>query len=258
MRIATWNINSIRTRIDQVVAWSTDRAVDVVLLQETKCGDNDFPFDAFTEAGYDVVHHGVDHWNGVAIASRVGIDDVQRGFSGSVSAPFDEPRLVAATCGGVRCWSLYVPNGRALDDPHYLYQLVWLERLRGELQQHHAAEGYSIVAGDINVAPADRDVYDPTRWRRRTHASPAERDAVRRLLELGLTDLARDRHPDTPEFTWWNYRPGQFDKDHGLRIDLALCSSVVADVATDVWVDRTARAHERPSDHAPLVVDLAL
>ena len=234
MRIATWNINSIRTRIDQVVAWSTDRAVDVVLLQETKCGDNDFPFDAFTEAGYDVVPHGVDHWNGVAIASRVGIDDVQRGFSGSVSAPFDEPRLVAATCGGVRCWSVYVPNGRALDDPHYLYKLVWLERLRGELQQHHAAEGYSIVAGDINVAPADRDVYDPTRWRRRTHASPPERDAVRRLLELGLTDLARDRHPDTPEFTWWNYRPGQFDKDHGLRIDLALCSSVVADVATDV------------------------
>ncbi|NDH87549.1 MAG: exodeoxyribonuclease III, partial [Actinobacteria bacterium] len=122
MRIATWNINSIRTRIDQVVAWSTERAADVVLLQETKCGDDDFPFDAFTKAGYDVVHHGVDHWNGVAIASRVGIDDVQRGFSGSVSAPFDEPRLVAATCGGVRCWSVYVPNGRALDDPHYLYK----------------------------------------------------------------------------------------------------------------------------------------
>ena len=258
MRIATWNINSIRTRIDQVVAWSTDRAVDVVLLQETKCGDNDFPFDAFTEAGYDVVHHGVDHWNGVAIASRVGIDDVQRGFSGSVSAPFDEPRLVAATCGGIRCWSVYVPNGRALDDPHYLYKLEWLERLRGELQQHRTAEGRSIVAGDVNVAPADRDVYDPTRWRRRTHASPPERDAVRRLLELGLIDLARDHHPDTPEFTWWNYRPGQFDKDHGLRIDLALCSSVVADKATGVWVDRTARAHERPSDHAPLVVDLLL
>ena len=110
MRIATWNINSIRTRVDQVVAWSTDRAADVVLLQETKCGDDDFPFDAFTEAGYDVVHYGVDHWNGVAIASRVGIDDVQRGFSGSVSAPFDEPRLIAATCGGIRCWSVYVPN----------------------------------------------------------------------------------------------------------------------------------------------------
>ena len=200
MRIATWNINSIRTRVDQVVAWSTDRAADVVLLQETKCGDDDFPFDAFTEAGYDVVHYGVDHWNGVAIASRVGIDDVQRGFSGSVSAPFDEPRLIAATCGGIRCWSVYVPNGRALDDPHYLFKLVWLERLRGELQQHRAAEGRSIVAGDVNVAPADRDVYDPTRWRRRTHASPPERDAVRRLLELGLIDLARDHHPDTPEF----------------------------------------------------------
>ncbi|HBU03680.1 MAG TPA: exodeoxyribonuclease III, partial [Acidimicrobiaceae bacterium] len=151
MRIATWNINSIRTRVDQVVAWSADRAADVVLLQETKCSYDDFPFDAFIEAGYDVVHHGVDHWNGVAIASRVGIDDVQRGFSGSVSAPFDEPRLIAATCGGIRCWSVYVPNGRALDDPHYLYKLVWLERLRGELQQHRAAEGRSLVAGHIHV-----------------------------------------------------------------------------------------------------------
>ena len=225
-------------------------------LQETKCGDDDFPFDAFTEAGYDVVHHGVDHWNGVAIASRVGIDDVQRGFSGSVSArsmsPASSPRPAEVSGAGRSTF----PTD-ALDDPHYLYKLVWLERLRGELQQHRAAEGHSVVAGDINVAPLI--VMSTTRrWRRRTHASPPERDAVQRLLELGLTDLARDRHPDTPEFTWWNYRPGQFDKDHGLRIDLALCSSVVADVATDVWVDRTARAHERPSDHAPLVLDLAL
>ena len=228
----------------------------MVLLQETKCGDNDFPFDAFTEAGYDVVHHGVDHWNGVAIASRVGIDDVQRGFSGSVSAPFDEPRLVAATCGGVRCWSVYVPNGRALDDPHYLYKLVWLERLRGELQQHHAAEGCSIVAGDINVAPADRDVYDPTRWRRRTHASPPERDAVQRLLELGLTDLARDRHPDTPDS-----RGGTIGQASSTRTtDFASISPLL--------VGRRRRRHRRVGrpnarpraalDHAPLVLDLAL
>ncbi|MEM8706103.1 MAG: exodeoxyribonuclease III [Actinomycetota bacterium] len=256
MRIATWNINSIRTRVGQTVAWAVANDADVVLLQETKCGDADFPFEAFTDAGYEVAHHGVDHWNGVAIASRTGLDDVQRGFHGPQSPPFDEPRIIAATCGDVRVWSVYVPNGRELDDPHYLYKLVWLERLRAELALAGAADARSVVAGDFNVAPADQDVYDPKRWRRRTHASPPERDGIRSLLDLGLVDLARDRHPDTPEFTWWNYRPGQFDKDHGLRIDLTLVSPAIADAATAVWVDRDARAHERPSDHAPLVLDL--
>ncbi|MEM9466689.1 MAG: exodeoxyribonuclease III [Actinomycetota bacterium] len=256
MRIATWNINSIRSRIDQVVGWAIDHDVDVVLLQETKCGDADFPFASFADAGYAVAHHGVDHWNGVAIASRVGLDEVARGFAGPQSAPFDEPRLVAATCGGIRVWSAYVPNGRALDDPHYLYKLVWLERLRAELDRAGAADGQAVVAGDFNVAPADLDIYDPKRWRRRTHASAPERDGIRHLLELGLVDIARDHHPDTHEFTWWNYRPGQFEKDAGLRIDLALLSPATAARVTAVWVDRAARAHERPSDHAPLVLDL--
>ena len=256
MRIATWNINSIRTRIDQTIEWSLANDADVVLLQETKCGDDSFPFEAFNDAGYDVAHHGANHWNGVAIASRIGLDDVDRGFHGPQQAPFDEPRIIAATCGGVRVWSVYVPNGRSLEDPHYLYKLVWLERLRGELDHAGAAAGRSVVAGDFNVAPADLDIYDPKRWRRRTHASPAERDGIRHLLDLGLVDIARVKHPDDHHFTWWNYRPGQFEKDAGLRIDLALCSpSVAADVST-VWVDRTARAHERPSDHAPLVLDL--
>ncbi len=256
MRIATWNINSIRTRVDQTVAWSVANEADVVLLQETKCGDAAFPFDAFRNAGYEVAHHGVDHWNGVAIASRVGIEDVQHGFSGPNGPPFDEPRLVAATCAGIRLWSVYVPNGRELDDPHYLYKLVWLERLRGELARAEAADGRSIVAGDFNVAPADLDIYDPKRWRRRTHASAPERDGIRHLVDLGLVDIARDRHHDDHQFTWWNYRPGQFEKDAGLRIDLALCSPTVAAAVTAVWVDRSARAHERPSDHAPLVLDL--
>jgi exodeoxyribonuclease-3 len=163
---------------------------------------------------------------------------------------------MAATCAGVRVWSVYVPNGRELGDPHYLYKLVWLERLRAELDRAGAAERRSIVAGDFNVAPADLDIYDPKRWRRRTHASPAEREGIAHLLELGLIDLAREHHPETHEFTWWNYRPGQFEKDAGLRIDLALCSPAVAAEATGVWVDRAARAHERPSDHAPLVIDL--
>lgn len=256
MRVATWNINSIRTRIDQTIEWAVATDTDVVLLQETKCGDGDFPFDAFTDAGYEVAHHGVNHWNGVAIASRVGLDDVQRGFHGPQSAPFDEPRLIAATCDGVRMWSVYVPNGRSLDDPHYLYKLVWLERLRSELDHAGAAASRSIVAGDFNVAPADLDIYDPKRWRRKTHASPAERSGIGHLLELGFTDIARALHPHTHEFTWWNYRPGQFDKDAGLRIDLALCSAEVAADVASVWVDRSARAHERPSDHAPLVLDL--
>lgn len=256
MRIASWNINSIRTRVDQTIEWSVANDADVVLLQETKCGDADFPFEAFRDAGYDVAHHGVDHWNGVAIVSRIGIDDVQRGFTGPQREPFTEPRVIAATCGGVRVWSVYVPNGRELGDPHYLHKLVWLERLRSELVSADAVGGRSIVAGDFNVAPADQDIYDPKRWRRRTHASPAERQGITNLLDLGLVDLARQRHPDTPEFTWWNYRPGQFDKDAGLRIDLALCSPSIAEQASAVWVDRSARAHERPSDHAPLVVDL--
>ncbi|MEM9201757.1 MAG: exodeoxyribonuclease III [Actinomycetota bacterium] len=256
MRIATWNINSIRTRIEQTVAWATTTDVDVLLLQETKCGDASFPFDRFTDAGYEIAHHGVNHWNGVAIASRIGLTDVQRGFTGPQAPPFDEPRLIAATCGDVRVWSVYVPNGRELDDPHYLYKLVWLERLRAELQLTDAPNRRSIIAGDFNVAPTDDDIYDPKRWRRRTHASRPERDGIRHLLELGLVDLARDRHPETPEFTWWNYRPGQFEKDAGLRIDLALCAASIAATAATIWVDRDARAYERPSDHAPLVLDL--
>ena len=256
MRIATWNINSIRTRVDQTVSWALANEADVLVLQETKCGDEHFPFDAYTEAGFEVAHHGVDHWNGVAIVSRVGIEDVMRGFHGPQSPPFDEPRVMAATCGGVRVWSVYVPNGRELGDPHYLYKLVWLERLRAELDAAGAVDRPSVVAGDFNVAPADLDIYDPKRWRRRTHASPAERDGIRHLIELGLVDIARAKHPDSHEFTWWNYRPGQFEKDAGLRIDLALCSPSIADRVTAAWVDRTARAHERPSDHAPLVLDL--
>ena len=256
MRIATWNINSIRTRVDQTVAWAVEHDADVILLQETKCGDEQFPFADFTAAGYEVARHGVDHWNGVAIASRVGLADVVRGFTGPQSPPFDEPRLIAATCADVRVWSAYVPNGRELGDPHYLYKLVWLERLRAELDRADAAGRRSIVAGDFNVAPADVDIYDPKRWRRRTHASPAERAGIHHLLELGLVDIARALHPDTPEFTWWNYRPGQFEKDAGLRIDLALCSPAIAAGTTAAWVDRAARTHERPSDHAPLVLDL--
>lgn len=256
LRIATWNINSIRVRFPQVVDWLAANSVDVALLQETKCADAGFPFDAFAAAGYEVAHHGVDHWNGVAIASRVGIARVQRGFGGPQAAPFDEPRLIAADCGGVRCWSVYVPNGRELWDPHYAFKLVWLERLRHELLAGRAASTATVVGGDFNVAPTDLDIYMPSRWRRRTHASEPERAGIRALVDIGLVDVTREHLPDAGVYTWWNYRPGQFDKDHGLRIDLALCSPAIADRTTRVWIDRAARAVPRPSDHAPLVLDL--
>lgn len=255
-RIATWNVNSIRARVDQVTAWLSRHDVDVVLLQETKCRDADFPFAAFAEAGYDVAHHGVDHWNGVAIVSRVGIDDTVRGFRGPQEAPFDEARVIAATCAGVRCWSVYVPNGRELWDPQYAFKLVWLERLRHELLVADASSGSSLVAGDFNVAPTDEDIYMPSRWRRRTHASEPERAGIRALVDIGLRDITREHHPGPGVYTWWNYRPAQFEKDHGLRIDLALGSGPVAERTERVWIDREARASTRPSDHAPLVLDL--
>jgi exodeoxyribonuclease-3 len=256
LRIASWNINSIRARVDQVTSWATANEVDVLLLQETKCGDANFPFAAMVEAGYEVAHHGVNHWNGVAILSRVGLEDTSRGFQGPQQSPFDEPRLIAATCGGVRCWSVYVPNGRELWDPHYAFKLVWLERLRHELIVAGAAEKASVIAGDFNVAPTDDDIYMPSRWRRRTHASEPERSGIRALVDAGFRDVTREHLPDPGVYTWWNYRPGQFEKDHGLRIDLALCSTAAADSAKRVWIDRAARGVVRPSDHAPLVIDL--
>lgn len=258
VRVASWNVNSIRARIEQVVGWATAADVDVLLLQETKCSDTDFPFDAFTTAGYEVAHHGVNHWNGVAIASRVGVIDVRRGFTGPQRSPFDEPRLIAATCDDVQVWSLYVPNGRALDDPHYRYKLVWLERLRAELTAAHAGTQRSIVAGDFNVAPTDLDIYDPTRWRRKTHASAEERAGIAHLTDLGLRDVTREHHSGPGVYTWWNYRPGQFERNRGLRIDLALCSPAVADAVRTVTIDHAARALDRPSDHAPVVLDLDL
>lgn len=257
-RIASWNINSIRVRATQVIEWAVRHDADVLLLQETKCGDDDFPFEAFHDAGYEVAHHGTDHWNGVAIASRVGLTQVARGFRGPQEAPFDEPRVIAADCDGTRCWSVYVPNGRELWDPHYAYKLVWLERLRHELLVSRAAEIPAVVAGDFNVAPTDDDIYMPSRWRRRTHASEPERAGIRALVDLGLCDITRRHLPGPGVFTWWNYRPGQFEKDHGLRIDLALCSEPVAHTTTNVWIDRAARAAARPSDHAPLVLDVAM
>jgi exodeoxyribonuclease-3 len=207
--------------------------------------------------GYEFVHHGRDHWNGVAIVSRVGIDDVRLGFPGVNRPPYDEARLVSARCGDIDVHSLYAPNGRELGHPHYLYKLVWLERLRTVPRPDRP----TMLLGDFNVAPVDLDIYDPARWRRRTHASPPERAAIDALVDLGLRDVTREHLPDPGVFSWWSYRPGQFEQNRGLRIDLALCDDVVADRIEAVWIDTAERGDdwpaEKPSDHAPVVVDLA-
>lgn len=263
MRIASWNVNSLRSRVD-LVGHTIDRLEpDVLLLQETKCHDEQFDelrHDLFTARGYDAAHHGHDHWNGVAIASRVGLRSVERGFQGPQQAPFDEARLISADIGtgpaAIRVVSLYAPNGRALDNPHYLYKLVWLERLRGEAIAAGWVESPTLVTGDFNVAPTDADVYDPRRWRGKKHASPPERAGIAALVDLGFVDAARTLNPDTPEFTWWNYRQVLAD-DRGLRIDLSLISPPLWPRVEACWVDRAARAAERPSDHAPLITDLS-
>ncbi len=258
MRLVSWNINSIRTRQPRVLAWLEQHQPDVVALQETKCNDEAFARLApdYEALGYEWVHWGRDHWNGVAILSRVGLTDIRRGFGGVNQTPFDEARLLTATCGrgpdALRLSSLYVPNGRELDDPHYLYKLVWLERLRAQVEP----EADTVLLGDFNVAPADIDIYDPSRWRRKTHASPAERSAIDALLDTGLIDVTRTHHPEPGFYTWWSYRPGQLEANRGLRIDLALASPAVTDRVRSVWVDTEERRGERPSDHAPLVLDL--
>lgn len=258
MRIVSWNLNSVRSRHRRLARLLERHEPDVVLLQETKCVDDVFgALCGFAvDAGYELAHHGRDHWNGVAILSRVGLTGVVRGFPGVNRPPFDEARLISATCGGVRVHSVYAPNGRALDDPHYLFKLVWLERLRTVIDPTVP----TVLGGDLNVAPDDVDIYDPVRWRRRTHASPPERAAVQALLDTGLVDVTRTFLPDPGVYSWWSYRPGQFEANRGLRIDLVLCSAEVAGAVRSVAVDLAERADddtdEKPSDHAPVIVDV--
>lgn len=257
MRVATWNVNSIRSRTKRLVGWVERNSPDVLLLQETKTADDTLVIEPLADLGFQVAHHGVDHWNGVAIASRVGLDHVQRGFPGLNRAPFDEARVISATCAGIRFHSVYAPNGRTLDDPHYLFKLVWLERLRSVVNPGVA----TFLAGDLNVAPSDADIYDPKRWRNKTHASPPERLAIGALIDLGLHDVTIDWLGNHDVFTWWSYRPGQFEQNRGLRIDLALLDSSLAERVRRVEVDTQERGTlelfgEKPSDHSPLIVDL--
>lgn len=255
MRIATWNVNSLRVRLPRVEEWISDVRPDVVCLQETKLAEDAFPHLAFEQLGYESVHHGQGQWNGVAIVSRVGLTDAVRGFAdGSPADP--EARLVTATCGGVRISSVYVPNGRSLDDPHYTYKLSWMARLLEHLRANESADSPLVVTGDFNIAPDDRDVYDPAKFVGATHVSEPERDALRALESWGLSDVFRQFHDEAGLYSWWDYRSGDFHQGRGLRIDLILATRPVADRARWSMVDRNARKGQQPSDHAPVLVDL--
>ena len=274
MRIATWNVNSLKVRQDRVLGWLELRAPDVLLLQETKLGDDSAPVMAFGMAGYELVHHGEGRWNGVAIASRVGAVDVVTNFedgpvrnsgpgSGLSTAgeddfnPFDEARMVSAVCGGIRVVSLYAPNGRALDTPFYAGKLAWFDRLARWLAETQDPAGSVVLGGDLNVAPEDADVYDPVLFTGTTHTSAPEREAMARLRDWGLRDVVRPFHPEAGFYTWWDYRAGNFHKNLGMRIDHLYATAAVADRVVGAERDRDARKGTLPSDHAPIWIDLA-
>jgi exodeoxyribonuclease-3 len=256
VRLATWNVNSITQRVPRLLPWLDQRQPDVVCLQETKLADDAFDSllgDELGSRGYAFARHGETQWNGVAILSRVGLDDVIAGVPDAPGFPRQEARAVSATCGGIRVYSLYVPNGRAPDSEHYRYKLAWLAALR-EMVGHGPND--AMVCGDMNIAPADIDVFDPAAYVGQTHVTPPERAALAELQELGLRDVVRDRWPDERVFTYWDYRAGMFHQDLGMRIDLVLATDTVAGRVRAAWVDRQARKGSRPSDHAPVIVDL--
>jgi exodeoxyribonuclease III len=257
MRIATWNVNSVKQRLPRLLPWLDERKPDVVCLQETKLADEAFAKllgDALAERGYEVAAHGEAAWNGVAILSRVGLDDVVAGIEGGPGFPHQEARAVSATCGGIRVVSVYVPNGREPDSEHYRYKLAWLAALSKMVA---AGPEATIVCGDMNIAPADEDVFDPEAYVGQTHVTPPEREALAELqASRGLHDVVRDRWPDQRVFTYWDYRAGMFHQDLGMRIDLVLAGPSVADRVKAAWIDRQARKGSGPSDHAPVMVDL--
>lgn len=256
MRIATWNVNSLNARLERVTSWIVDVQPDVLCLQETKLADDAFPHGVFDDLGYESVHHGQGRWNGVAIISRVGLLDPVSGF-GDGAEPDPDARLVWATCGGVRVASAYVPNGRTLDDDHYTYKLAWLERLRRVLSDAHSPEEPLVIVGDWNIVPEDRDVWDPEQFVDTTHTSAPERAALAAIEAWGLVDVFRRMHPEPGLYTFWDYRGGSFHRRRGMRIDLVEATVPVAERVTYAVVDRNARKGERPSDHAPVVVDLS-
>jgi len=256
VRVATWNVNSVKQRVPRLLPWLDQRQPDVVCLQETKLADSAFSKLLGAELsgrGYEVALHGQPQWNGVAILSRAGLDDVAAGIPGAPGFPDPEARAITATCGGVRVHSVYVPNGRVPGSDHYRYKLAWLAALT---EMVGTGPEQAMVCGDMNIAPTDADVFDPAAYAGQTHVTGPERDALASLQALGLHDVVRDRWPSQRVFTYWDYRAGMFHQDLGMRIDLVLATSPVAGRVRAAWVDRQARKGTAPSDHAPVIVDL--
>jgi exodeoxyribonuclease-3 len=256
LRIATWNVNSVKQRVPRLLPWLDERKPDVVCLQETKLTDEAFAEllgDELAARDYTFAVCGEATWNGVAILSRVGLDEVAAGLPGAPGFPHPESRAVSATCDGIRVFSVYVPNGRVPGSEHYEYKLAWLAALRETLA---GAPEETVVCGDMNIAPTDDDVFDPDAYVGQTHVTPPEREALAELQAVGLRDVVRDRWPNERVFTYWDYRAGMFHQDLGMRIDLVLAGEPVADRVRAAWVDRHARKGSGPSDHAPVIVDL--
>jgi exodeoxyribonuclease-3 len=272
VRLATWNVNSVKARLPRLLEWLDEAKPDVLCLQEIKTTNALFPAAEVEELGYEVAVHGEGRWNGVALLSSVGLEDVSLGFPGEPSYDgaepgeptlLDEPglrkpeaRAVGGTCGGVRVWSLYAPNGRTPESAHYYYKLAWYAALRTVLEAELKRQPQLVVAGDFNVAPTDADVWDPAVFVNSTHVTPPERQALADLRALGLHDVVPKPMKGPHPFTYWDYRAGAFPKDMGMRIDLVYASQAVAERVAGAYVDREARKGHAPSDHAPVVVDL--
>lgn len=265
LRLATWNVNSIRTRVNRVTDWLERAQVDVLAMQETKCTDAQFPTLPFHELGYEVAHVGVNQWNGVAIASRVGLDDVEVGFTGqpawakAEAEPIVEARAVGATCGGIRVWSLYVPNGRTLQDPHYCYKLDWLAALRTTAHEWLRDDPSAPIAlmGDWNIAPHDDDVWSMDFFAGATHVSAPERAAFQSILDAQYVDVVRPFTPGPGVYTYWDYTQLRFPKKQGMRIDFILGSPAMAARVEHAEIVREERKGTSPSDHAPVLVEVS-
>ncbi|HEX2774248.1 MAG TPA: exodeoxyribonuclease III [Micromonosporaceae bacterium] len=255
MRLATWNVNSVKARLPRLLAWLAETRPDVVCLQETKCPDGAFPAAEVGELGYVSASHSDGRWNGVAVLSRIGLDDVRVGFAGEPGFPDPEARALSATCGDLRVWSVYVPNGRTPDSPHYEYKLAWLDALRSALRLELDSGRELVVCGDFNVAPTDADVWDPALFVGATHVTAPERRALAAIRELGIVDVVPTPMKGPHPFTYWDYRAGMFHQNKGMRIDLVYATEAFAQGVRSAYVDREARKGKGPSDHAPIVVD---
>jgi len=250
--LATWNVNSLKARLPRVEEWIETVAPDVLCLQETKMSDAQFPAMAFSGLGYEAVHHGEGRWNGVAILSRVGLEDAFTGFADG-GDPDPDARVVWATCGGVRVGSVYVPNGRDLENDHYQYKLKWLARLRAHLDATADPSDQLVVCGDWNIAPDDRDVWSVDAFADSTHVSEPERAALATVKDWGLVDVFRERYTADGLYSYWDYRGGDFHQKRGMRIDYVLASEPLAKLSVSDLVDRNARKGQKPSDHAPVL-----